>query len=277
MPKSGLPHARSAVEAVLVRTGSQEQSRMLQHSMRRKRVTRRSPRLREVAGPTLVAVAVAVATSACTSGDGIDLGTVGSTVPTVPTDPAPTVSPPTSGAAPDPELPVGPRTVRAVYVNDVALDDGTIESLDLALGSPVTDGLYWYDPVLGAVGYEGGPTAGFLAPGLLLGGPLAADASAGTTGVFLNGRELPFEDLAALEQLFGISIPPDRYFLDAQGYYGYEGEPPLGNVFDVVAQQSGGGGYTSETAGGWVGGDGDDGYYFDPDSGCSVMSDGVSC
>jgi len=202
--------------------------------------------------------------------------------PERPRDPVGTVDPPDPVEPVDPEPiepePLEPEPARAVVVNDVGLDDATLDALEVELGWAVADGAYWYDPVLGAVGYSGGPTAGFLPAGLVIGGPLAADASAGATGVFVNGRELPFEDLAALEELFATPIPPDYYFLDAEGYYGYEGEAPLGNVFDTVAQQASGGGTLTETAGGWIGGEGTDGYYFDPETGCSVMAgDGVSC
>jgi hypothetical protein len=218
------------------------------------------------------------AASGCTSADGPRLGEqqagTRATDPDEPLDPT---------ELPEPNDPLDPGELpeaRAVVVNGVGLDDGALDALESELGWAVADGVYWYDPVLGAVGLDGQATAGFLPAGLLLGGPLTEDASAGTTGVFVNGRELPADDLAALEDLFAGPIPPDRYFLDAAGYYGYEGAAPLGNVFATIEQQQqqSGGGAVTETAGGWIGGDGDDSYYFDPESGCSVMAgDGVSC
>ena len=216
----------------------------------------------------LAATAALVTAAACgCTGDGPTIQRTGPG--NEPTDP---VSPR------DPVDPIDPQLARAVVVNGVGLDDSTLGTLESQLGWAVADGAYWYDPVLGAVGYDGQPTAGFLPAGLPIGGPLAPDASAGTTGVFVNGRELPADDLAALEELFATAIPPDDYFLDAEGYYGYEGQAPLGNVFTTIAQQSGGGGSLSETAGGWIGSDGSDSYYFDPETGCSVMAgDGVSC
>jgi hypothetical protein len=221
----------------------------------------------------LVMAATAVASGAacgCTSSDAPRLGDqqarTRATDPDEPVDPT--------------EPPGGTESARAVVVNGVGLDDRALDALESELGWAVADGVYWYDPVLGAVGLDGQATAGFLPAGLPLGGPLTEDASAGTTGVVVNGRELPPDDLAALEDLFAAPIPPDRYFLDAAGYYGYEGAAPLGNVFATIEQQQqqSSGGYVSETAGGWIGGDGDDSYYFDPESGCSVMAgDGVSC
>jgi len=237
---------------------------------------------RSALAAVLLAAAVVLATAGCSgkasAPDGPELGggrTPGSVPPTQPEGSEGVEG---TGITEGVEE-VGPEVSAAVFVNGVGLDDGTLGALESELGWTVADGAYWYDPVLGAVGYEGGPMAGFLPPGLAIGGPLPEDASAGTTGVFLNGRELPVEDLTLLEQFFG-AIAPDYYFLDAEGYYGYEGDVPLGNVFDVVAanQQSGGGGVVEETAGGWIGGSGDDSYYFDPESGCSVMAgDGVSC
>jgi hypothetical protein len=244
------------------------------------------PRLAAVVLAAATAVVVAVAAAGC-SGEvsGPDEGVVGRT----PTEPrrgqvvegtgntgnteGTSVTEGTEGTEE-----IDPGTSPTVFVNRVGLDDATLGALESELGWTVADGAYWYDPVLGAVGVEGGPTAGFLPAGLVIGGPLPEDASAGTTDVFVNGRELPYDDLAFLEQFFGGPIAPDRYFLDADGYYGYEGDVPLGNVFDVIAaNQQTGGGTVQETAGGWIGGSGDDSYYFDPESGCSVMSGEVSC
>lgn len=89
-----------------------------------------------------------------------------------------------------------------------------------------------------------------------------------STGVFVNGIELSPGELAQLEAAFG-PIAPNSYWLDDQGNYGIEGGPTLGNIYGGGA----GGGGPTETYGGWVG----DGYYFDGDSGCSVMGGSVSC
>lgn len=229
--------------------------------------------------PIALAVLAMVVAGACGSGDDVDWESRPGRrdpdpPPSTPLDPPPPSSPP-SEPEPDPE------PARAVVVNGLTLDDVTLTALEQELGWAIADGAYWYDPVLGAVGVDGGPTAGFLPPGLGIGGALPEDASWGDTGVVVNGRELPVEDLLALEQLFLGPVPPDRYYLDADGWYGYEGDAPLGNVFDLVAQQQstggGGGGPVTETAGGWLGGSADDSYYFDPSTGCSVMSTGVSC
>jgi hypothetical protein len=235
-------------------------------------------RLGSAAIVACAAVAIAAGCSGKTSG--LDEPTIDE--PSVPDPGGSGTLPPGDPVEPgEPQVQgTGPELSRVVVINGVELDGVTIDALEGELGWAVADGAYWYDTALGAVGLEGGPTAGFLPAGLTIGGPLLEDASGGTTGVVVNGRELPEDDLVALEQLFGAPIPPGRYFLDADGYYGYEGAIALGNVFDVVAasEQSGGGGFVEETAGGWIGSDGSDGYYFDPESGCSVMAgDGVSC
>ena len=48
-------------------------------------------------------------------------------------------------------------------------------------------GSFWYDKISGAWGVEGGPTGGFTAPGIDLGGPLGSDASRGNTGGYIGG------------------------------------------------------------------------------------------
>jgi hypothetical protein len=176
-----------------------------------------------------------------------------------------------------PESPV--LVGRNVTINEDQVDDSTLASLEEQFGLRIEDGEYWYDPYSGAWGLPGGPTAGFIAAGLNLGGLLKEDASGGGTGVYINGRELHPQEVAGLEQLFG-AVQPGRYWLDAFGNYGLEGGVALGNlVYAIQATQGGGGGgYFDSTYGGYVGSDGNSSYFFDPESGCSVMAgDGVSC
>ena len=135
---------------------------------------------------------------------------------------------------------------RHVVINRVPLTDAQVANAEATYRVRIPDADYWYDPVLGAWGGEGGPTAGFMAPGLDLGGPLRADASAGETQVFVNGRELPISDLMALQQVTG-PILPGRYFITAQGLAGYEGGPPQWDLAALVAQSRGGGGGGSNT------------------------------
>ena len=67
----------------------------------------------------------------------------------------------------------------------------------------------------------GGPTLGFVPPYLNVGGNLKQHASRGHTGVIVNGRELPLQDVNALKQI--IDVKKGRFWLEAQGNGGYEG------------------------------------------------------
>jgi hypothetical protein len=139
------------------------------------------------------------------------------------------------------------RPTRKVRFNGRLLGSSelaTLERLERGVGR-LDDGAYWYDPRTGASGRWGGPTLAFLSPGLTLGGPLPADASGGgqgmLTGVFINGRELHPLDVLGLQQLIG-QVLPGRWWVDAQGNYGLEGGPPLGNLMVLAqANRSGGG------------------------------------
>jgi len=128
-----------------------------------------------------------------------------------------------------------PAATRKVRVNNRLLgasELATLERLERGVGR-LDDGAYWYDPRTGASGRWGGPALAFLPPGLALGGPLPAEASGGgqgtLTGVFVNGRELHPVDVLGLQQLIG-QVWPGRWWVDAQGNYGLEGGPPLGNL-----------------------------------------------
>jgi len=128
-----------------------------------------------------------------------------------------------------------PPAARKVRFNNRLLGAAeltTLERLERGVGR-LDDGAYWYDPRTGASGRWGGPALAFLPPGLELGGALPADASGGgsgtLTGVFVNGRELHPLDVLGLQQLIG-QVWPGRWWVDAQGNYGLEGGPPLGNL-----------------------------------------------
>ncbi len=158
----------------------------------------------------------------------------------------------------------------AVVVNGVALDKQTIAALQRAYGA-VLPGRYWYDPVSGLYGAERGPTAGQIAPGLRLGGPLRADASGRGTGVFVNGRELHPVEVVRLRALVG-AVLPGRYWMNAAGIGGYEGGLPQFNLAAAAAQRGGGGGYNRSGPGGHLMSDGNCSGWFDPKSGASVMT-----
>jgi hypothetical protein len=124
---------------------------------------------------------------------------------------------------------------RAVVVNRARLTEAQVKGFEQRWGVQVRDGAYWYDRVSGAWGIDGGPTAGWIMPGLELGGPLPADASHGNTGVFINGRELNTQDVAALMQF--TPVYRGRWWVDGWGTFGAEGGPALGNLWQLARQR----------------------------------------
>ena len=132
---------------------------------------------------------------------------------------------------------------RQVYINQALIGDEQLQALEQLYQVRIEEGRYWYDGICGAWGVEGGPTAGFIAAGLNLPGPLRADSSGGGTGIFINGREIHPLDQRGLQQLFGITYQ-GRYWLDAMGYLGVEGGPAILNIVAAIQQaqmqQSGG-------------------------------------
>lgn len=181
-----------------------------------------------------------------------------------------TTRPAAAQHAPDP-------TGSGVWINRVELEQEVVYALVQEFGVQVVPGQYWYDPLSGLFGLMGGPGLGFTMPGLQLGGELPANASGGGTSVFVNGRELHPLDVAAIMAVLG-PVYPGRYWLRYDGYYGWEGGPPLGNLIAMAQRATGGGGYNRTTYGGHLGSDGQTSYFFDPGTGCSVISGGgVSC
>ena len=174
-----------------------------------------------------------------------------------------------------------PRT-QPVYVNHSIVDPSR-------LPGRVAPGRYWYDHATGAFGIERGPTLGFVAPGLDLPGPLHADASGGgngmLSGVFINGRELHPQDVAAFIAMLG-AVMPGRYWVDAQGNFGTEGGPLLGNLFAIAAQRGASGSVSEHAASTCPPGDGacrsrksrvGNGSFSDGATGCIVMDGEISC
>jgi hypothetical protein len=107
----------------------------------------------------------------------------------------------------------------------------TIKSLYRYVPPP---GRYWYDSRSGAWGVEGHETVGFILPVLDL-GKLAANASNGDTGVFINGREINLVEAVRIQASFG-AVYQGHWWLDGRtGYFGIEGYPvPLGNMFALI-------------------------------------------
>jgi hypothetical protein len=153
---------------------------------------------------------------------------------------------------------------RNVLVNGVKLTEQQISQLQWFVG-PLLDGNYWYDNKCGAWGKTGGPSLGILSPGLNLGGDMKPDCSGGNTGVFVNGRQLHYQDCVALTVATGSPCIPGRYWVDALGNCGLEGSSiPMFNIKLLAAAKassssSGSGGpwsWHSKSGDSHVGGDG---------------------
>jgi len=105
------------------------------------------------------------------------------------------------------------------------------------LGYTLSDSTdWWYDPLSGAFGPLSKPMQGFIQPGMPL-GFAPANASAGDTGIYVNGRELPQEEVQALMYIGVTPQQGGRYWLVYTGAYGNEGSAVvLGNLWDNVVQ-----------------------------------------
>lgn len=199
---------------------------------------------------------------------------------------APAQGPSTAG----PMYATGPGAAagaRAITINGAAPDANeaqTLAQLEAAYGTTLADGAYWYDAVSGAFGAWGQPTGALITAGLDLGPPLPADASSGTTGVFVNNRQLQPSEVLYLSNLVGAPLQVGRYFVDGQGNAGVEGGPVLINLVQAANSRraatggnGGGGGGTSITAGSgsnksWFDSDGHGCKMFMTSSGTTVSS-----
>jgi hypothetical protein len=136
-----------------------------------------------------------------------------------------------------------PALANDVIINGTEIDAQTKSSLEDYYRVRIPPGRYWYDPISGVWGLEGGPGQGQIHPGLKLGGPLRSNASNGTTGVFVNGRQLHYLEVAALQRC--TAVIPGRYWIAANGVGGYEGGPPAFNLA-VLCGRAGGGGSSTQ-------------------------------
>lgn len=114
-------------------------------------------------------------------------------------------------------------------VNDQLVTADSILRLEKKYGVKCVPGNYWYDKMTGAFGKQGGPCTGIGVAGLQVGGQLKANASAGTTNVFINGRELHLTDVQGLQTF--MQVMPGRYWMDVYGNFGFENYTAIGNVY----------------------------------------------
>ena len=129
-----------------------------------------------------------------------------------------------------------------IVVNGQALSAETVQQLKQIYPVVIPSGRYWYDPISGAWRRESQPIAGQMMPGLSLGGPLQANTSRGTSGVFINGRQITDGEKSYIEVLCQTPVAPARYWIMANGIGGYEGGPAIFNLAQCpgVAQQNSG-------------------------------------
>ncbi|MGF1509933.1 MAG: hypothetical protein ACFB9M_10575 [Myxococcota bacterium] len=101
----------------------------------------------------------------------------------------------------------------SVFVNRHCLQPNAYSALSRILGAPVPPGAYWYDARARLYGPMGGPTQGQLPMAMDLPGPMPADASEGRSGVFVNGRQVTYEEA----QVVGLAAQPGRYRMGPDG------------------------------------------------------------
>jgi hypothetical protein len=132
----------------------------------------------------------------------------------------------------------GEQGAGAVIINGVALSNEQMAEIEKAYGVRPKAGSYWYDAKSGLYGVVGYPAYGTMLPNHRF-GPMKSDVSKGTTGVFINGRELPALEYAVWSYMVGSWIQPGKYWLDHQGNAGYEGNPMAVINLYVAAKQNG--------------------------------------
>lgn len=133
-----------------------------------------------------------------------------------------------------------------VRINNTVLSQEQIRELVARYGIEPKPGNYWYDPVSGLFGVYGYASYGFMYPGHNF-GKVSRNASAGNTGVLINGRELPQQEWAIWSYIIGNYILPGSYWFDSNGNVGYEGNNiPVLNMFVIARQNS----YSGKGSGG---------------------------
>lgn len=162
---------------------------------------------------------------------------------------------PPPAAAAERYQPPSPR----ISINGEVMSTRQIRQL-AQYGIQAEAGDYWYDPVCGAWGIWGGPTAGFV-QAQIPSPPLPANASNGTTGVFVNGRNITVSEHGYLQALARSSIPPGQYWLDAMGNAGLLGGPALINYLQAARAGVGADAWYGRGSSGWTGADGSGGVW----------------
>ncbi|KAL5859571.1 hypothetical protein ACOSQ4_000867 [Xanthoceras sorbifolium] len=99
-----------------------------------------------------------------------------------------------------------------ISVNGHLLPDRLVKKAEKSAG-PIHPGQYWYDFRAGFWGVMGGPCLGIIPPFIEeLNYPMPENCAGGTTGVFVNGRELHQKDLDLLASR-GLPTTRDRSYI----------------------------------------------------------------
>lgn len=114
-----------------------------------------------------------------------------------------------------------PAPAAGIVINGQPITAQQLQEFKTAYGAAPPPGRYWYDTATGMHGPAGQPPAGFMRAGHGF-APLPADASAGDTGVFFNGRELGRDEQQLWSLFIGGNIQPGRYWLNAKLNVGLE-------------------------------------------------------
>ena len=133
-----------------------------------------------------------------------------------------------------------------VIINGNELSSEQLAELESIYQVKALPGSYWYDAKSGLYGVKGQAAFGFMLPNHEF-GELSRDASNGTTGVIINGRELPQLEWVVWSQVLGYWIQMGSYWFDDKGNAGYEGNPtPVVNLYYAASQN----GYQGNSGGG---------------------------
>ena len=107
---------------------------------------------------------------------------------------------------------------RQVTINGERLSEEEILQIERALGTPVQNGNYWYDPASGRWGKIANPVA-------------PEGQTPPTREVIVNGKKLSPEEIRQIEQTTGLRVASGKYWLDeATGLWGRVGSPPQGRI-----------------------------------------------
>ncbi|MCK6533898.1 MAG: hypothetical protein L6Q84_13085 [Polyangiaceae bacterium] len=148
----------------------------------------------------------------------------------------------TPGSSGDP--PAAPAAVSgSVSINGKTLSAAELQNLSATIGGTPAAGDYWYDGVAGLYGLAGHGTGGVIKAGLAF-PPVARDASRGTAGILVNGRELTGSEAAYLIRVLGGNPQtPEQYrgsySLDASGNLVRSDGRAMGNIVQASRAAAG--------------------------------------